>query len=238
MIIKNKRLDFFIKAIILTLFCVLFDVIDRALNLGGFLFAFIKIIALLFVLFSIKDAKEKLFEKFKPKYLIFVVISFVFTFILCYAKTEFLSGYFNFFKSVVFLIITIFLEEFFFRSYAVFNFDEQGVISLKNAYLIILVFTLCNIPVLMFNNFSVSLLIILYSFALDTFILGIYLSSKNIILCILCSFFTGGTEIYFSCFSNGSLLFGSWIFYLISALQILFYFCVGSIFIMRNTVRK
>ena len=234
--LKNKRLDFLVRAIILTLYCTLFDVLDRFFDLGGYIFSLSKLIALVFILFTVKN--EKIFARFSPKYLFLILLSFIATFVLCYSKTEFSGNIASFIKNFIFLAITIFLEELFFRSNSFKIFDEGGVISLKNASFIIFVFLICNLPIFIFRDINASILTIIYLLALDFLILGIFLSSKNVILCFLCSLFPSGTELYFTEFSSISALYNSWVFYLIYTLTVVFYIGVGSIFILRNTVRK
>lgn len=236
--LKNKRFAFFIQALFFLLINLGFDLIDRAIGLKGYLYNFSKII-LIAVLISLLNKKgEKYFSKFNAKYLVFVAISFVFTFLMCYSETVFKGKYFDFASNLLFIIITIVLEELFFRSYAYNFFEENGVISLSNSLYVIIVFTICNLPIFFFETASLSALSIIFLLALDTYIFGIFLSSKNLLICVVCSFFVLATKTYFDFYSVSGLLVSNTLLYVIYILAIFTLISIGSIFIMRNTVRK
>ncbi len=236
--LKNKRFAFFIQALFFLLINLGFDLLDRAIGLKGYLFNFSKLILIVILVNLLNKNGEKYFSKFKAKYLIFVVISFIFTFLMCFSETNFKGKYFDFASNLLFVIISIVLEELFFRSYAYNFFEENGVISLTNSLYIIFVFSICNLPIFIFETASLSLFAIVFLIAFDAYIFGIFLSSKNLILCVVCSFFVLATKTYFNFYSVGGLFISNVLFYVLYSLSVFVLFSVGAIFIMRNTVRK
>ncbi len=236
--LKKKRINYFISALLLTLFCIGLGFLDKVLVADGYLSIAVKFLLVIFFVLYLTSKKERFFGKIKAKYIIFIVLPFVFSFLLAYSKTDVLSNRYIFIKNLIFLLVSILLEELFFRSFVVKIFDEDGVVSLSNVIFSVIVFTICNTPVLFFAEIKASIFEIIMAFTFDVFIFGLYLSSKNLFLCIISSFVSKATFLYFSSFSISQIYFGETLIYVIFALVNLFYLLIGSIFIMRNTVRK
>jgi hypothetical protein len=236
--LKNKRFVFFIQALLFLLINLSFDLLDRAVGLKGYLYIVSKIILIAFLISLLNKKGEKHFSKFNVKYLVFVAISFILTFLMCYSESDFKGKYFDFALNLLFIIISILLEDLFFRSYAYSFFEENGVISLSNSLYVIVIFTICNLPIFFFETASLSVLSIIFLFALDTYVFGIFLSSKNLLICVVCSFFVLATKTYFSFYSVSGILISNTLLYVIYVLAIFVFFSIGAIFIMRNTVRK
>ena len=233
-----KRTKFLILALLLTLYSIGLHFLDRTLMLKGYLTCVINFVIVLFLTLFLKSKNERFIVKFNAKYMFFVVITFVFSVLLFASKTNALTSRADFIKNLIFLIVSILLEELFFRSFAVFYFDEDCVVSLSNGLFIIAILAVCKLPLLFFSSFLPAILEIILSVSFSVFVFGLYLSSKSVLLCFITTLFKFATMLYFSSFSIGlTYVNGVW-FYLLFVFEMLFYIAVGSIFIMRNTIRK
>lgn len=234
----NKRIKFLFFAIIIDAICCLFNYIDILLGLKNTLFLSVELIFAVIATLYLISKKEKFYCKTSIKHKLILIIPFCFTFLTCFSLFYDSGNYFNFLHSLVACLVSIVLEEMFFRSYAIHLFDEDGVVALSNVVYSIIVFAIANFAVIFFEPFNVSILKIVFSICFGSFLFGLYLSSKNAFLCMIASFLCVATELYFKHFSIGNNYFNIKLVYIFYIISMTVYFGVGFILILKNTVRK
>lgn len=211
------------------------DLIDIHFNEYHILSLIVKFVSFGILGFYVIKTRTKIANSYRMGYTFMVLIPLIFSFALFMGWPNQKEYFMVIIFEVVNLILMVVTEELFFRAFAVNLFEYKSDIKFSDTFALTTIYALSFAVNFFLYDYKFALFSMIFAFAFGLFLLGLYLRTKNVYVCILSHLAYSGVRWFFKTFSSYNMMIGNILFLVIASIFFAILIVLGIVMCKKGT---